>query len=311
MLGIIQIVLPVFLVLGAGYGAVKAGIFTEVHADGLMKYTQTIAVPCLLFNAIANLDLASVFHPALLASYYTGSITCFVLGILGARFLFKRRPGEAVSVGFCALFSNTLLLGLPIMERAYGTTELNFAIIAVHAPFCYLIGITTMEFSRADGRALFQTATAVAKAISSNPLTIGLALGFVVNLLSIPIAEPVQQGVDMIVRSALPAALFGVGGILVRYSMTDSLSEIAMVLGLRLVLHPAIALFMTTVVFDLPPPFVQAAVVSAAMAPGVNAYVFANIYDRAKGTAASSVLLGTVASIFSVTVWLLILGLRG
>lgn len=308
MLGIVQIVLPVFLVLGAGFGAVRAGFITEAHADGLMKYTQTIAIPCLLFNAIAQLDLGAVFHPALLTSYYTGSLTCFVLGILGARVLFKRRPGEAVSVGFAALFSNTVLLGLPIMERAYGTTELNFAIIAIHAPFCYLFGITTMEFSRADGRAWHHTIKAVVRSIFSNSLAIGLALGFAVNLLSVPIAAPVQQAVDMIVRSALPAALFGLGGILVRYSLSDGLAEVAMVLVLRLFVHPAVALFLSSVVFDLPTPFVQAAVITAAMAPGINVYVFANIYDRAKGMAASSVLLGTVASIFSITLWLIILG---
>jgi malonate transporter len=308
MLSILEIVLPVFLVLGSGYAAIKTGLLTEVHADGLMKYAQSIAIPCLLFSGVSQLDLGTVFHPALLASYYTGSFTVFVLGILGARMIFKRRPGEAVAVGFCAMFSNTVLIGLPIMERAYGTTEFNFAIISVHATFCYFLGFLTMEFSRAGGRGLYQTLGVVFKAMFSNPLMIGIGLGLAVNLLSIPLPSPLVQSIDMVVKSALPAALFALGGILVRYSLTDRLSEIAMVLVLRLIVHPLIALTMTTVVFDLPPILVQTAVISAAMAPGVNVFVFASIYDRAKGTAASSVLLGTVASIFSVTIWLLILG---
>jgi predicted permease len=54
--------------------------------------------------------------------------------------------------------------------------------------------------------------------------------------------------------------------------------------------------------------FIKGAVITAAMAPGINVYIFANMYDRARGTAASSVLVGTVASLFSVTFWLYILG---
>ncbi len=58
-------------------------------------------------------------------------------------------------IGFCCLFSNSVLLGLPITERAYGPDALtgNFAIIAFHAPFCYGLGITAMEIVRAAAQA--------------------------------------------------------------------------------------------------------------------------------------------------------------
>ena len=80
-----------------------------------------------------------------------------------------------------------------------------------------------------------------------------------------------------------------------------------MVVSLKLLLHPAIAYGMCVYVFDLPVEFTRSAVVMASMAPGVNAYVFANMYNRAKGAAASAVLLGTAASIFSASMWLWIL----
>ena len=81
-----------------------------------------------------------------------------------------------MAIGFGALFSNSVLLGLPIMERAYGAASLapNFAIVSIHAPFCYLLGITAMEFARADGRGLGGTARAVAQAMFRNALMIGL-----------------------------------------------------------------------------------------------------------------------------------------
>ncbi len=309
MIEIFSVVLPVFLVVGAGYGAVYFNLFRDEYADALMKFTQNFAIPCLLFGAIARLDLATVFKPQLLGSFYTGSALCFLLCTMGAKYIFKRRAGEAVAVGFCALFANSVLLGFPIIERAFGTEALGpiTAIVAIHAPFCYLLGITTMEFARADGRALPETAKVVAKAMFSNALMIGLSLGFIVNLTGLSLPEGMWAATDMMARAALPAALFGLGAVLVRYGVAPNIGETTMILVLRLIVHPSIALFMATQVFALSVEVTRVVVLTAAMSPGINTYVFANMYGRAKATAASGVLLGTLAAIFSVTVWLVIL----
>ena len=306
MLNLLQIVIPVFLVMGAGYAAARFKIFSESGADGLMAFTQTFAIPCLLFAALARLDLNAVFDPRLLASFYIGAATCFALGILGARLIFKRRPGEAVAVGFGALYSNSVLLGLPIMERAYGIDSLaaNFAIISIHAPFCYFLGITTMEFARADGRGPLDTVRAVARSMFRNSLMIGLLLGFIVNLGQIPLPDPLWAAVDLMVSAALPTALFGLGATLTRYKFSAQIPQALMVSALSLVVHPSIAWIFAVEIFELSPEFVRSAVVTAAVAPGINAYVFANMYNRAKGVAASVVLLGTGMSVLSVSGWL-------
>lgn len=303
------VVLPVFLVIGAGWLAAKSHRFTAGAVDGLMVYAQHFAVPCILFRGIANLDLGAVFDARLLIAFYSGAVICFGLGILGARTIFHRRPGEAVAVGFGALFSNSLLLGIPIMQRAYGAEALapNFAIIAIHAPFCYLLGIAAMEFARADGRGMADTARAVARAMFRNALMIGLALGFAVNLSGLPLPEPVAITVGMMADSALPAALFGLGGVLTRYAVRASLGEAGMVAVLSLVLHPAIA-YAFCLAFALPVEFTRSAVVTAAMAPGVNAYVFANMYARGQAQAASAVLIATAASVLTISAWLTLLG---
>jgi predicted permease len=307
---ILLVVLPVFIVIGAGFAATRSGLFSPSAVDGLMVYTQSFAIPCLLFRALVDLDLGAVFDPRLLISFYAGAIIAFALGILGARRLFHRRPGEAVAVGFSALFSNSVLLGLPIMAQAYGPGSLdpNFAIISIHAPICYLIGITTMEFARADGRSLAGTAGAVLRAMFRNALMIGLALGFAVNLGHVPLPGPLRTALDMVADSALPAALFGLGGVLTRYAIRASLAEAGMTCALSLVLHPAIAWLLAVVVFDLSDGFVRAAVLTAAMAPGVNTYVFASMYSRGQAQAASAVLLGTGLLVFTASAWLALLG---
>ena len=204
-----------------------------------------------------------------------------------------------MAIGFGALFSNSVLLGLPIMERAYGAESLapTFAIISIHAPFCYLVGITAMEFARADGRGLADTVRAVASAMFRNALMIGLMLGFIVNLGGIPLPGPVRDGLDMMADAALPAALFGLGGVLTRYAIRASLAEAGMIAALSLVLHPAIALLLSAFAFGLGEGFVRSAVVTAAMAPGVNTYVFASLYARGQAQAASAILLATGLSV--------------
>ena len=209
ILQLLNVVMPVFLVIGAGYIAVKLNLFRSSAIDGLMVFTQGFAIPCLLFLNIMRLDFASVFDWRLLVSYYAGAFITFAIAIIGARTFFRRRPGESVAIGFAAMFSNTLLLGLPIMERAFGAASLagNFAIISIHAPLLYLIGITMMEASRADGRGVAGTANAVIKAMFRNTLMIGLALGFAVNMSNITLPEPLISAAEMVARAALPAAL--------------------------------------------------------------------------------------------------------
>ena len=61
-------------------------------------------------------------------------------------------------------------------------------------------------------------------------------------------------------------------------------------------------------VFGLPQDFVRSAVMTAAMAPGVNTCVFASMYARGQAQAASSVLLATGLLVLTASAWLALLG---
>ncbi|MCB1455636.1 MAG: AEC family transporter, partial [Nitratireductor sp.] len=58
---------------------------------------------------------------------------------------------------------------------------------------------------------------------------------------------------------------------------------------------------------NLPMEYVRAAVVIAAMPPGMNGYIFAAMYDRAMGVAASSLIVANLLSVFTITAWLALL----
>lgn len=306
---LIEVILPVFVVIGCGYGLTRWKYLTPTHIDGILRFSQGFAIPCLLFNAIAHINIAESFDPRLLGSFYTAAALCFAAGLAGARLFFKRDWEDAVAIAFCCLFSNSVLLGLPITERAYGPDSLtgNFAIIAFHAPFCYALGITAMEVIRNRGKPGPAFFRAVFAAMFKNALIIAILLGFAVNLSGMTIPKVAEDALGLITRAALPGALFALGGVLVQYKPEGDYRTIAYVCCVSLLLHPSLVWLFGSLT-SLKPELFRSAVLNASMAPGFNAYIFANLYGRAKRVAASSVLLATGASLFTVWMWLLLLG---
>jgi malonate transporter and related proteins len=311
MTALLDVILPVFLIIGFGYVAVRWLGFKDVAVDGVMSFAQSFALPLLLFASIARLDLGQAYEAGLMLSFYLGAFASFAAGFAAARGVFGRPVTDSIAFGFVALFSNSLLLGVPITERAYGVEALqgNFAIISIHAPIFYAFGITLMELARSRGLGLsaWTLLKQVATAILTQPLVIGILCGFAVNLSGLGLPGIAWSAIDMVIEAALPAALFGLGGVLHRYRPEGDFRAIALLSGISLVLHPAITWVLATQVFALDTPALRSAVLTAAMAPGVNAYVFANLYGVAKRVAASTVLLATGLSIVSVWVWLQVL----
>ncbi|MDZ4094407.1 MAG: AEC family transporter [Paracoccaceae bacterium] len=311
MSALLDVILPVFLVIGFGYAAARARLFDESAVDGVMRFAQNFAVPCLLFRSIAQLDLAAAYDAGLFLSFYIGAFSGFALGYLGARHLFGRSAVDAVAIGFACTFSNSLLLGLPITERAYGAAALagNYAIISIHSPLIYGFGITAMELARSHGSGLAKSALAaqVLRAIIRQPLVLGITAGFALNLSGLVLPGFFWSAVDLMVRAAIPAALFGLGGVLHRYRPEGDMRAIAMVGVIALIVHPAITYGLGRFGFGLTTDQMRSAVITGAMAPGVNAYLFSHMYGAAQRVTASAVLLATAASVGTAWVWLHIL----
>lgn len=307
---LLDVILPVFVVLGAGYFLARSGRFTDGAIDALMWFSQGLAVPCLLFRQMATMDLSADFGLGLLASFYAGAFLCFFLAFGLSWKLFRRPLDECVAIGFAAMFSNTLLLGLPITERAYGAGALsgNYAIIAMHSPMFYAFGITFMELVRHRGQGLSprELGGKVGRAIGTQPLVVSIALGFIVNVSGLPLPGAVDAAAEMLGKAGLPTALFGLGGVLWRYKPQGDKAVIALIVGLALVVHPAVTFAMGHWL-ALTTAEMRSAVVTASMPPGANAYLFAHMYLVGRRASASAVLWGTGLALLSVWFWLSVL----
>ena len=309
IISLFKIIFPVFFIIGIGYFCSKIKLINSNGVDQLLKITQNIFIPIFLFVNISNIDLKELFNLNLLVSFYSGALICFVFGIILSKFLLNSKNEEAVLVGFCALFSNSVIMGLPITELAYGKNSLdpNFSIIAFHAPFCYIIGISFMEILKERKSENLKITQSIFKLIFTNALTIGIVFGFIFNIFNIHIHVSLLTALNLISNSSIPLALFALGGVLIRYKVYNNFSKVSIIALLSLILHPLITLIFSTNFFSLSLDQVRSGVITASMAPGINAFLFSTMYKNSEETSASAVLICTPLTIFSTSFWIFIL----
>src|SRR5688500_4058499 len=135
MFAVFNVVIPVFSIIAVGYLAVRLRLYPAEGVKGLVAFVNNFATPCLLFDAMLTSDFSSTFNPAVIVPFYIGSLTSLLVGSIIAVRWFRARPGEGVASGFSAMFTNTVLIGIPVMHRAFGDEAMPtaFSIIALHA----------------------------------------------------------------------------------------------------------------------------------------------------------------------------------
>lgn len=309
MFAVLSVIGPVFALVVLGYFSVRFRLYPEAGVGGLISFVNNFATPCLLFQAMLKVDFNSAFNPKYLFSFYIGAFACFAISYIVARTIFKRRAGESVAIGFSAYFTNTVLLGLPIIQRAYGDDALPllFVIVGFHAPLLMSFGMIVMEFARRDGEPLGKAISQSLTRVLCNPLLIGISLGIAMNVSGFTLPEIIDDATKMLATAVLPAALFGLGGALVQYKLRESWGQALFASLLKLVVHPLIALIFAHYIFELSFELVRVAVLTAAMPSGLNVYIFATFYNRSTDVAANTVLQSTVLGVISISAWLLIL----
>ncbi len=311
MLAIINVILPVFALMATGYLAVKFRLFPAEGVRGLVQFVNNFATPCLLFHAMATSDFSTTFNWSVIGPFYVGAVTSFVLGAVIARKLFRNKIDEGIASGFSAMFTNTVLIGIPIMQRAYGQPALAtaFSIIAFHASVLITVGMVTMEVVRRDGASLGKTLAKAVMRVAINPLMWGIAAGVLFNLMGWTLIEPADAFVSMMAAAVTPAALFGLGGALNEYRLRDSWAQSLTMSLFKLLLQPIIAYLLMHYVLHVPHEYARYGVLLAAMPSGINAFVFATYYNRGVNVATNTILITTVLSIVTLSGWLYFLGI--
>jgi hypothetical protein len=299
----IGVILPAFGLIAVGFLAVRTRLVSERAGDGLSEFVYTLAVPCLIFRTLARAEVPDVQPWGYWIAYFTGVAIVWALAMIVAARLFGRDPGESVLAGFSAGQSNTVLVGVPIILRAYGEEGAVplFLLIAVHLPI--MVAAASLLIEGRDASLL-----GIVRRLLVNPIVVAILLGSAARPLGGFIPDPAWRIVELIGSAAVPCALFAMGAALHRYGLTAGLPLPLIVSGLKLVMHPLIVYWLATRVFTMPPAWTGVAVLFAACPTGVNAYLLAERYRQGVALTSSAVSLSTMLAMLTMFLWLQVLG---
>ncbi len=311
MLSVLNIVLPVFLLVGVGYVAVRFARFPQTGIAGMIAFVNNYAAPCLLFRAMLEVDFGAVFDVRILGGFYIGSFSALGVGILVAILVFARKLSAAIIIGFSGAFTNAILLGFPILQRAYGEEALPvlFSIVAFQAPLMLTSSTIFLEFSRRQEAAVWPTLKGALRRIVTNPLVLGIGLGVLGNISGLVLPEALDVLTKTLAGAVVPVALFGLGGALTAYGLSQNWRQAGGVAAVKLFVHPAIAWVVMVPLLGVPIEIARYGVLLAAMPTGINAYIFSTTNREAEDVAANAILMTTLVSIASISIWLLLLSL--
>ena len=117
-----------------------------------------------------------------------------------------------------------------------------------------------------------------------------------------------QEPVNLLATAAIPTALFGLGVVLHKYKLGVHFKETFSIASISLLLHPLLVYLFATNIFEVSEANLRSAVITAAMAPGVNAYLFSVLYNRQNSLIASTILFSTIIAVVTSSGWLFFLG---
>ena len=213
--------------------------------------------------------------------------------------LARRRIAE-----YCMLISNGSMVGIPLVESMYGPTGVFYA---------NMFMVSTRILSNISGQYYFDTSShgnGVKQGLKNfvrNPLNISMALGFLLNLLKVPVAVPVMGTCSSLAACMSPMAMILVGSTLLDTFRTVSLSQIfsGQVLGVslfRLLASPYITLAACRLLGVQGVQCAAAVLINAA--PVVNtATIYCQKYHGDMGFTNACVFVSTMLSF--VTFWLI------
>jgi len=306
--GVLLAVIPVFLVIGAGFVAVQTRYLDPASLGALGGFVLRIALPALIFQALTAGPIAATLNGHYLLAYGAGSIAVFLIGFVGLRrFAGERVAAAAVQAGgMCG--SNSGFMGYPIAAMMIGPPAAG--ILAQNMIIENLLVIPLMfvlaEAGQGGRRPVGAMLVGIVASLVRNPLLIAIALGLAVAASGLRLPEPVARPVVLMGAVAGPVALFVVGGTLAGLPRGGTAIEVARIAAGKLVLHP-LAVFAALGLVPGIDPVVRAGGTIFAAVPMMSIFPIVGGRFGLGGLAAAALLVTTLASL--VTISLVVVGL--
>ena len=300
---IADLILPVFAVILTGWVVGYTGYLSRALSDALIHFAYNIAMPALLIVTIAQEPDHSLINGRFLVAFGGGSLLCFflVFGIMSIRS--SRTLASRTMHGMAASMTNTGFVALPVLQAIYGQHAVLPAAIATVfvAVVMFPIAVILLEVGRREGTRT--TPMVTVKHIVLNPMVISTLVGMLLSILGLRMPGPVKAYLRIFADALTPCALFAIGLGLSIEGLRANLGRASLLSAVKLVIMPLIV-YGLSVALGLDPLYTIAAVICAAVPTAKTVYILAGEYHREEMMVASTVSLTTLASVFSLVVWL-------
>ena len=303
MLQILAITAPIYLIIAAGYLAVRFGLFSKPELRVFGRFVVQFCLPALIFNALSKRSLGEVLNGTYLLAYAAGSLAVLLLALLVARRLRRQSMPLAAMQGLGMSASNSGFVGYPIVLQLLGPTAGVALALTMLVENLLMLPLCLALADSGGDNAAQRWHQALAQALRNllkNPMILAMVAGFGCALLGLHPPDVLARTVQIVATAASPVALFVIGGSLVGLRLDGVRRDLAWVALGKLVLHPLAVLAVLWLLPPIDPALRIAAVVFAAM-PMLSIYpVLAQKYQL-EGFTAAALLFTTVASFATIS----------
>lgn len=302
---ILYAIVPVMVVMLAGYVGGRRGVFGPAAADVLNRVVLDFALPAALFVSIAHADrdlLVQNIRPAFAA--FVAVMLCFVLVYLIYKHCFRGNGGAEGAVMALLCGSPAIgFMGFAVLQPIFGITPQVGLVVAVVGIVVNAVGIPLGLFLlnravglsggvwRPVGRALAQ------------PVAWAPALAVVLVACGVRLPDGIFPSLELLAGANASVAVFAVG---VTLSATKLRINCETVLGalLKTVAMPAVALAVG-VLLDVDVQTVKMLVVAGSLPPAFTGTMIAGKYGVYVANGASSLALGVLSFVAACPLWLM------
>lgn len=180
--------------MALGYGIAKAFRLGELWTDRITKLCFLVLLPLLLFRLMTTIDAMPRVDARLLIAFFGGCCIAFLLGRVIAATVFKL-DGVGQSVfALAGVFSNNVLLGLPLAKLLLGNSALPSVtlVLVFNALILWTLVTVSVEWAK-HGTISLQGFRRTALGIARNPILVGIVLGFAYRHLIGPLPQKINQ----------------------------------------------------------------------------------------------------------------------
>ncbi len=307
---ILYAIVPIIVVMLAGYISGKKGIFSGDDAKKFNKVVLDYALPAALFVSIAQASREMLARDIKLSLVsLIGIMACFML-VYFVFLMFKKNTGADAAVSALISGSPTIgFLGFAVLEPIFGTNPSVALVVAIVGIVVNAVGIpvglSLMNASlekQQPGSAKKQSAWKPVIHALEQPVAWAPILAVVWVLVGIPWPDWASPSFNLIKGANASMAVFSAG---ITLSAIKIQINWQAVLGsiLKMVVMPLVVLILG-LLWHMDPLNLKMLVVAAALPPAFSGIIIADEYDTYVATGTSSLTLSVILFIGFCPLWI-------